>query len=69
LAGLAEKGVDVDVLHRMAQFMTKRPMEIDDEERCSAGNGDKSAERTNSRNGDRERTWETQAGSYRITKN
>ena len=63
LAELAEKGADIDVLRQMVQFMAQRLMEIDVEGRCGAGYDEKSSERLNSRNGFRERTWETRAGS------
>ncbi|MBT9457004.1 MAG: IS30 family transposase [Burkholderiaceae bacterium] len=58
LAELAEKGADIDVLRQMVQFMAQRLMEIDVEGRCGAPYHEKSAERLNSRNGSRERTWE-----------
>ncbi|CAM3790081.1 Mutator family transposase [Roseateles saccharophilus] len=66
LAELAEKGADVDVLRQMVQFMAQRLMEIDAEGRCGAGYDEKSAERINSRNGFRDRTWETRAGSVEL---
>jgi putative transposase len=66
LAELAEKGADVDVLRQMVQFMAQRLMEIDVEGRCGAGYDEKSAERTNSRNGFRDRTWQTRAGSVEL---
>jgi putative transposase len=66
LAEPAEKGADVDVLRQMVQFMAQRLMEIDVEGRCGAGYDEKSAERTNSRNGYREHTWETRAGSVEL---
>ena len=66
LAELAEKGADIDVLRQMVQFMAQRLMEIDVEGRCGAGYDQKSAERTNSRNGYRERTWETRAGTVEL---
>jgi transposase-like protein len=66
LTELAEKGADIDVLRQMVQFMAQRLMEIDVEGRCGAGYDEKSAERTNSRNGYRERTWETRAGSVEL---
>ena len=50
----------------MVQFMAQRLMEIDVEGRCGAGHDEKSAERTNSRNGFRDRTWETRAGSVEL---
>lgn len=66
LAELAEKGADVDVLRQMVQFMAQRLMEIDVEGRCGAGYDEKSPERLNSRNGFRDRTWETRAGSVEL---
>jgi len=66
LAELAEKGADVDMLRQMVQFMAQRLMEIDVEGRCGAGYDEKSAERTNSRNGYRDRTWETRAGAVEL---
>jgi len=67
LAELAEKGADVDVLCQMVQFMAQRLMELDVEGRCGATYDEKNpAERLNSRNGYRERTWDTQAGSIEL---
>ena len=63
LAELAEKGADVDVLRQMVQFMAQRLMELDVEGRCGAGYDEKSTERINSRNGYRERSWDTRAGN------
>src|SRR5262245_54754853 len=63
LTELAEKGADVDVLRQMVQYMAQRLMELDVEGRCGAGYDEKSPERLNSRNGYRERTWETRGGS------
>ena len=66
LTELAEKGADVDVLRQMVQFMAQRLMEIDVEGRCGAGYDEKSAARLNSRNGYRDRTWETRAGTVEL---
>ena len=63
LAELAEKGSDIDVLRQMVQFMAQRLMDMDIEGRCGAGYDEKNTERLNSRNGYRERTWDTRAGS------
>ena len=41
-------------------------MELDVEGRCGAGYDEKSAERINSRNGYRERAWDTRAGSVEL---
>ncbi len=67
LAELAEKGADVDVLRQMVQFMAQRLMELDVEGRCGAAYDEKNpAERLNSRNGYRKRTWDTRAGSVEL---
>ena len=63
LADLAEKGPDGDLLREMIQFVAQRLMELDVETLCGAGYGERSAERANSRNGYRERVWETRAGA------
>jgi len=66
LAELAEKGPDVDMLRQMVQFMAQRMMDFDVESLCGAGYDEKSAERLNSRNGVRERAWETRAGRVEL---
>jgi putative transposase len=66
LTELAEKGADVDVLRQMVQFMAQKLMEIDVEGRCGAGYDEKSPDRLNSRNGYRDRTWETRAGTVEL---
>jgi putative transposase len=63
LAELAEKGPDADLLRQMIQFVAQRLMEMDVETLCGAGYGERSADRANSRNGYRERVWETRAGT------
>src|ERR1700759_4677520 len=63
LAELAEKGADTDLLREMIQFVAQRMMEMDTESLCAAAYGERSADRANSRNGYRERLWETRAGS------
>ena len=54
------------MLRQMVQFMAQRLMEIGVEGRCGAGYDGKSVERTNSRNGYRDRTWETRAGAVEL---
>jgi putative transposase len=66
LAELAEKGADIDVLRQMVQFMAQRLMELDVDGRCGAGYDEKTPERLNSRNGYRDRTWDTRAGSVEL---
>jgi putative transposase len=63
LAELAEKGADADLLKQMIQFVAQRMMDMDAESLCAAAYGERSPERLNSRNGYRERLWETRAGS------
>jgi putative transposase len=63
LAELAEKGADADLLKQMIQYVAQRIMEMDAESLCAAAYGERSPERLNSRNGYRERLWETRAGS------
>ncbi len=50
------------MLRQMVQFMAQRLMEIDVEALCGAGYDGKSPLRANSRNGYRDRVWETRAG-------
>ena len=63
LTDLAEKGADADLLKDMLQFVAQRLMDMDVESLCAAFYGERSPERLNSRNGYRERLWETRAGS------
>ena len=59
LADLAEKEPDADLLRQTIQFVAQRLMEMDIETLCEAGDGERSADRANSRNRYRERVWET----------
>ena len=63
LAELAEKGADSDLLRDMIQYVAQRLMELDTEGLCAAAYAERSPERTNSRNGYRERLWQTRAGA------
>ena len=60
---LAVKGADIDMVRQTVQFMAQRLMEFDVEGCCGAGCDEKSPERVHSRNGYRERAWDTRAGS------
>ncbi|WP_060489957.1 IS256 family transposase, partial [Pseudomonas sp. NBRC 111121] len=62
LTELVEKGADADLLKQMIQFVAQRMMEFDVEGLCGAGFDVKSPDRTNSRNGYRDRLWQTRAG-------
>src|SRR5882724_3792705 len=63
LAELSEKGAEPDLLREMIQYVAQRMMEMDAESLCAAAYAERSPERLNSRNGYRERTWETRGGS------
>jgi putative transposase len=63
LSELVEKGADADLLRQMIQHVAQRMMEMDAEGICAAAYGERSPDRANSRNGYRERLWETRAGS------
>lgn len=63
LADLVEKGADSDLLRDMIQYVAQRLMELDTEGLCAAAYGERSPERANSRNGYRERLWQTRAGA------
>jgi putative transposase len=63
LADLVEKGADNDLLRDMIQYVAQRLMELDTEGLCAAAYAERSPERTNSRNGYRERLWQTRAGA------
>ena len=56
------------MLRQMVQFMAQRLMDMDVEWLCGAGYDEKSAkaERLNSRDGCRERAWETRAGAVEL---
>ncbi len=57
---------DVDLVREMIRHirhMAQRMMDMDVESLCAAAYGERSPERANSRNGYRERTWETRGGS------
>ena len=66
LTELAEKGADIDLLRQMVQFMAQRLMDLDAQALCGAGYDEKNPQRLNSRNGYRERVWDTRAGSVEL---
>ena len=63
LAELVEKGADADLLRDMIQYVAQRMMDMDVESLCQAAYGERTAERANSRNGYRDRQWDTRTGS------
>jgi putative transposase len=62
LSELAEKGADADFIRQTLQHALQRLMEMDVGALCQAAYGERSEDRINSRNGYRERAYETRAG-------
>lgn len=63
LQALLEKGSDEDLLREMTAFVAQRMMDLEVEGLTNATHGERTPERTNSRNGYRERAWQTRAGT------
>jgi putative transposase len=63
LAELVEKGAKDDVVRELLAHIVQRVMDFEIEQRCGAEYGERTEERSNSRNGYRERLWETRAGA------
>src|SRR3974390_2126097 len=63
LKELVEKGSDADLRREMIAFVAARMMDMEVESLTGAAHGERSADRMNSRNGYRARTWETRTGS------
>ena len=55
-----------DVLREMIKGFAQRMMDADVEVRCNAGYGEVTPERVNSRNGYRQREWDTRAGTIEL---
>jgi putative transposase len=66
LRALLEKSSDADLLREMIGFTAQRLMELEVEGLTGAGYGEKSPERLAQRNGYRDRTWETRAGTVEL---
>jgi transposase-like protein len=66
LRTLLEKSPDADFLREMIGFAAGRLMELEVQGFTGAGHGERSTERVNSRNGYRDRVWETRAGSVEL---
>jgi putative transposase len=54
---------DPDLLRDIVQAMAEALMAADADAACNAAYGERSTERTNSRNGYRQRRWDTRVGS------
>jgi len=63
LKALVEQTADSDFLRDMIGFAAERMMALEVQALTGAGYAERSVERFNSRNGYRERTWETRAGT------
>ena len=63
LAELVEKGAKDDIVRELLGQVVQRLMDFEIEQRCGAEYGERTEDRSNSRNGYRERLWETRAGS------
>ena len=63
---LLEKSSDADLLREMIGFAAERLMELEVEGLTGAAHGERSPERITHRNGYRERSWETRAGTVAL---
>jgi putative transposase len=66
LRALLEKNSDADLLREMVGFAAQRLMELEVESLTGAAHGERSRDRINSRNGYRDRDWETRAGTVEL---
>jgi putative transposase len=66
LRALIEKSPDADLLREMIGFAAQLLMELDVEGLTGAAYGEKTPERFAQRNGYRDRTWETRAGTVEL---
>ena len=66
LQSLLEKSSDAGLLREMIGFAAQRLMELETETLCGAGHGERSENRTNLRNGYRDRDWQTRAGTVEL---
>jgi putative transposase len=66
LRALAEKSADADVLREMIGFAAQRLMELEVGGLTGAAHGEKTPERLAQRNGNRDRDWQTRAGTVEL---
>ena len=60
------EGADVDLLREMVKIFAEQLMGADADALCGADYGERSPERTNRRNGYRERPWDTRTGTIAL---
>ena len=63
---LLEKGSDTTVLREMIGFAAERLMQLETDTLCDASAHERSADRTNQRNGYRNQDWQTRAGTVEL---
>jgi putative transposase len=63
LAELVEKGAQDEIVRELLAHVAERLMEFEVEQRTGAEHGERTPDRSNSRNGYRDRLWETRVGS------
>ena len=66
LRALLEKSSDADLLREMIGFTAERLMALEVEGLTGAAHGERSPDRLTHRNGYRERSWETRAGTVAL---
>src|SRR5689334_15954178 len=66
LQALLEKTTDSDFLRELIGFTAQRLMDLEVESLTGAPHGSRSADRLTHRNGYRDRTWETRAGTVEL---
>jgi transposase-like protein len=66
LRSLLEQSPDADFLREMIGFAAQRLMDLEVQGLTGAEHGERSPERTNQRNGYRDRVWETRAGAVEL---
>jgi putative transposase len=66
LQGLLEKSSDASLLREMIGFAAQRLMELETDALCGVAHGERSPDRINQRNGFRDRSWETRAGTVEL---